>query len=717
RDGTASGSPYGGGVSVRALTAAATAKVTLDHVVLRENHAGTGGGAAVQAWVGIAELVIKNSLIEANIAGEGGGLAAVADLGGVAKIRLESSTVLGNEAQEWPDSEGWGGALYANSIREGTADIDLVNSILAQNTSESGGIYVRSGYCDGCHDEATTDVDLLNTTVTDNGTPGIVARSWDQGQTTVSLVNSIAWGNSYNEIDAIGDSRTTEITAWYSDVGRTEMGFNATYNPIGGMLDTDPFFVEPSDGYHLGEASDLIDAGICGLFLPGPYGPIYARIAPALDMDDDLRPPPEELWGCDIGADEYVPFERWVRPGGSDVGNSCSDSAVPCGTIQHAIDEAISAGGHYKTVVHLTTGTYLETVSITDPPSPVILQGGWSSDFTTRQVSGFDTVIDANGLGAALTYEDSDGKADLEIESLTLTDGWAQDGGGLSFRCTLGYGHLDLAWVVVDGNHAADSGGGVQIRPVACNLEADIWDTMVTDNSATGVGGGVRFRIDDASTLVGRIRSITVAGNEAGYGGGLVFQQTGSGKGWLFLDSSVLALNLGAVDAPDDLWIEELGSDFVYVSAEHSDIPAVTQWGGLYLPEPSVIAVNPGFADPAGGDFHLTPYSSVLGLGACLPGQRFDCDGELRPATDCDMGADEYLGGWVPPLDLWITQEVLSGWMVREACRSVTAGPEVLVQAGAVELRAGEYLALGNGFEVAADAALTATLYRPPSCP
>ncbi|MCP4201071.1 MAG: hypothetical protein GY769_03970, partial [bacterium] len=47
RDGTASGSPYGGGVSVRALTAAATAKVTLDHVVLRENHAGTGGGAAV----------------------------------------------------------------------------------------------------------------------------------------------------------------------------------------------------------------------------------------------------------------------------------------------------------------------------------------------------------------------------------------------------------------------------------------------------------------------------------------------------------------------------------------------------------------------------------------------------------------------------------------------------------------------------------------------
>lgn len=701
---------YGGGVAVHGF-GSATTQVTLEHVHLRDNHAGTGGGAAARAIGGTVELRIKQSRIEGNIAGEGGGVAAIADLGGSAKVVIESSVLIHNEAQEWPDSNGWGGALYANSARLGATEVDAINTVIAQNQAEEGGIYGASGYCDGCGDTATTDIDLLNSTVTENDTHGVVARSRDHGQTTVSLTNSIAWGNPVFDIAATGDWLDSEVTAWNSDVDRTEIGHDATYTEIGTMLDTDPQFVAPAqDDYHLSEPSDLIDAGVCGIF-PG----FYVRLAPLADIDGELRPPVGQLWGCDIGADEYQAFERWVRPGGTDSSNDCTDATAPCGSIQHALDQAMADQGRYRNTMRLARGSYAETLDIVDPLAPVTLEGGWNDSFSSRQASGFETIIDAEGSDSAVSFSATSGGADLKLESLTLTDGSAVYGGGLAFTCLLAFGSLELSQVVLRDNHATDSGGGLQVRPIACDLEIVIAGTLITDNSAVNGGGGMLLRSDAGSTTNGYLRLSTIAGNSAGWGGGLSLPHTGSGRSWLHLKSMLLALNTSGAEMADDLWIH---ATFAYVSAYHSDIQTVTQYGGIYAPQPTVIAVNPGFADPAAGNYHLTPYSPVLDLGACHFSTEVDCDGEPRPAvTGCDMGADEFIGPWRPPLDLWITNERLDGIQVREACRSIVAGPTVEVATGSrAELRAPASVRMADGFEVEPGADLTVRNYLYHGC-
>jgi hypothetical protein len=81
------------------------------------------------------------------------------------------------------------------------------------------------------------------------------------------------------------------------------------------------------------------------------------------------------------------------------------------------------------------------------------------------------------------------------------------------------------------------------------------------------------------------------------------------------------------------------------------------------------------------------------------------------------MGADEYAGGWRPPLDLWITNERLDGVQLREACRSILVGPAVAVESGsAVELRASASVSFDNGFEVASGGSLMARNYFNPAC-
>lgn len=202
-----------------------------------------------------------------------------------------------------------GGGFYTRTYR-GKTVVELTNTMITGN--EGGGIYVEAGYSTFYPE---TEMTLINDTITGNqwGSwgAGIHLFSTRSGKATLRIVNTIAWGNTsiygaddlyYMEDDTQQDSTTT-VEAWYSDIGRkyTPPQFSGTFTDKGGNVSEDPKF---KHGYHLRPGSPAIDAGICGALVFPDFQ--YVRIAPYDDFEGDMRPGFGSIYGCDIGADEYI---------------------------------------------------------------------------------------------------------------------------------------------------------------------------------------------------------------------------------------------------------------------------------------------------------------------------------------------------------------------------------------------------------------------------
>src|SRR5262249_53727824 len=174
--------------------------------------------------------------------------------------------------------------------------VSIVNSVMAGKHVEydGGGVGV-SAYYTG----STTDVSIVNTTITGNhslgrvpeyveavGGGGIAVASNDS-PVTVSLTNVILWGNRAPagtgrgpHQEAFGPAVPT-VSADHVDLGDTAV-VSGTVNDLGGNVDVDP---DLARGFRLLAGSPLIDAGSCGG-------------APPNDFEGDPRPSGA---GCDIG--------------------------------------------------------------------------------------------------------------------------------------------------------------------------------------------------------------------------------------------------------------------------------------------------------------------------------------------------------------------------------------------------------------------------------
>src|SRR5262245_58882165 len=88
--------------------------------------------------------------------------------------------------------------------------------------------------------------------------------------------------------------------------------------------------------------------------------------------------------------------ERFVSPLGHDTANDCLSSTSPCRTIQQAVSQAASAD-----TVNAAKGRYVGPVYMYGSPSLTLAsRGGWSTDFSARDVTGNKTVVTI-GTGAA----------------------------------------------------------------------------------------------------------------------------------------------------------------------------------------------------------------------------------------------------------------------------------------------------------------------------
>ncbi|NLF31683.1 MAG: hypothetical protein GX591_12445 [Planctomycetes bacterium] len=197
---------------------------------------------------------------------------------------------------------------------------------------------------------------------------------------------------------------------------------------------------------------------------------------------------------------------------------------------------------------------------------------------------------------------------------LTLTGASVSDNSSEGSAGGIGnHGTMTLLAATVSGNSAASYCGGVANQFGT----AVLINTVVTGNAAAFDGGGVRA-VRGTLTLT----HVTVAGNAAGGSGGGIDT---SDQSTVVINNSIVAMNSAEFD-PD-----VRGA----VAGSHT-----------------LIGIDPGFVDPAAGDYRLKPASIAINVGdgalaVDAGGAPLTTDGDGLPRVAdaaVDVGAFEYQG-------------------------------------------------------------------------
>ena len=335
---------YGGGLLLRT----GEADIVISSCVFSDNRAEyTGGGAYVHSENG--SLSIHNNTFLNNTGAGGGGIFAwsgtgsveltinqfdnnraedfVPPCGGGAKVYSESGFVTLNRNTFFNNTASYGGGV-CSSTNSGT--VKLTNNIFSSNNASYGG--GAAGY-PGSGALYFTNNSFWQNTASYKG--GGVHVKVNDNSGRVYFRNNIIWDNTVYGGNSGGDDLYADLdgdddgTGAYLALRNNDLGINSNFDTAW----SEDFTVENSDHYnhwnnitldpgitatgHISRTSPAIDAGVCGLH----KGNHYLRFAPYDDMDGDKRPGDEQVYGCDIGADEYKPFP-WPMFLPAIVGNS-----------------------------------------------------------------------------------------------------------------------------------------------------------------------------------------------------------------------------------------------------------------------------------------------------------------------------------------------------------------------------------------------------------
>ncbi|MHC4610958.1 MAG: golvesin C-terminal-like domain-containing protein, partial [Planctomycetota bacterium] len=221
----------------------------------------------------------------------------------------------------------------------------------------------------------------------------------------------------------------------------------------------------------------------------------------------------------------------------------------------------------------------------------------------TVTYSGLEGVRADDLGGSTLDVYDSSGADPNQIAS--------NQGGGVVNTGAAGVGYVGLHNCTIS-NNLSDLGGGVTSEYAT----TVVTNCVIAGNTSTGDGGAVQA-VGGGVVLA----NSTITGNSSAAGAGGVFSSLAD----LVVSSAIL-------------WGNGNGQLVGDATASFSDIQ-----GGY--PGPGNIDRDPGWVDPASGDYHLQCGSPCVNEGDpafVAPAGQTDIDGELRVQGGfVDMGADE----------------------------------------------------------------------------
>jgi len=369
----------------------------------------------------------------------------------------------------------------------------------------------------------------------------------------------------------------------------------------------------------------------------------YFEVAP--DGDDDGMP---DDWEVDQSLDPSDPSDAWLDPDGDQVVNlfefqlgsdphsDQSPEVATAGTAtadypdpQSAL-EAVPSG----TVVRIAGGlfrvNYKEFTT-----ARLMLQGGWDSGFTQRNLREFPTTLDGANEGEILYFSMSEG------ENAVILDG---------LRLVRGNGNFGAVNLLAQGSAI---------------FRSSVKDSLITESTVKGGYGGVlaMFNWDTSQGDRTVVNSAIVGNAEGGINGYATATATAR---WRIINSSVASngtepasysdagLRLFTLDQGNlsiqvlntILW-GNVGNDVsvgsgITANVDYSDFGTTSTGTAAYTAGPHMISADPKMADAAGGDYHIGLDSPCLdsGLDSGLP--PFDIEGDPRVAGPTpDIGADE----------------------------------------------------------------------------
>ena len=406
----------------------------------------------------------------------------------------------------------------------------------------------------------------------------------------------------------------------------------------------------------------------------GAPGIAHSEQAPSLpeDVDDDGM---ADSWEQDNGLNPGNPADAWLDPDGDHVvnlfeyqlGSGLNNPATPpvvtvapSGAMYTSVSEALRAAVP-GACIRIAEGTYRVNY-MTFSPRTVMIQGGWSADFSTRDLAQHPTTLDG-GMEDEILYFSTWSSSQVVHVAIAL-DGLRFIRGNGSFGAVnlLAQGSSTTMKTSLLDCTIADSLSSFSFGGV---LNMNNWTTSTADRTvansviAGNTASGIYAQITDPSVARWRIINSTISGNTNG----------GSDNGY---GIDVFTLRDGRLDARVSntiLWGNERDDlDFrrdITFAADYSDIDRVTTYGtAVYQPGPGMLNADPLFVDPANGNYRLSVNSPCIDAGLNASGPPTDRDGKARPVDGnndgqalCDMGAYEYAASVGPDLivrDGWI---------------------------------------------------------------
>jgi parallel beta-helix repeat protein len=313
------------------------------------------------------------------------------------------------------------------------------------------------------------------------------------------------------------------------------------------------------------------------------------------------------------------PTYRYVATTGTDFGNDCKTSSVPCRTLQHAVDVAginnviLVAKGIYDDLhTHLVPAGYFAP-----PASGVITQvlyigktvtirGGYAAGFggSPDPSSNPTTLrVPAGQRGRVVMIA---GDIQPTLYGLCIVDGDATGlGGGWGNRDAGGGVYVFTATATLDTNtifsNVAHDGGGLYLVRSATTLV----DNLITENTASGSGAGLYLYASDA-TLSENTFSVNIANL---HGGGAYLDYSKA-----VLTGNTMFSNQATTGAGGGLHLKWYSEATLTGNTIESNT-AGSQGGGVYLNYSNAVldanTIESNTADDDGGGLALENDSSA----------------------------------------------------------------------------------------------------------